>query len=219
MTLEIDHLFILCDEDAPEGEALLRLGLREGPPNTHPGQGTANRRFVFQGSYLELAWVADAEEARSDLARPTGLWERWSRRRQDASPFGLVLRPGGDGGAGALPFPTWEYRPPYLPPPLAIDVARDVPLEEPAIFHLAFARPRPLAPEITARALPLGHLTAVTFTLPAPSPRSPAGQAMQAAGLVTFTAGDAPLAELTFDGGAGGASADLRPTLPLILRW
>ena len=33
-----------------EPPRLIRLGLREGSPNQHPGQGTANRRFFFANS-------------------------------------------------------------------------------------------------------------------------------------------------------------------------
>jgi len=43
----LDHVFILCSPGAPESGALNRLGLTEGSPNTHPGQGTACRRFFF----------------------------------------------------------------------------------------------------------------------------------------------------------------------------
>jgi hypothetical protein len=52
--LRIDHVFILCAEGAPEADAFLAAGLREGSSNTHPGQGTANRRFFFENFYVEL---------------------------------------------------------------------------------------------------------------------------------------------------------------------
>jgi hypothetical protein len=50
----LDHVFVMCSKGAPEAEALLRVGLREGAGNTHPGQGTACRRFFFENAYLEL---------------------------------------------------------------------------------------------------------------------------------------------------------------------
>jgi Glyoxalase-like domain len=55
----VDHAFIACSPGAPEAGALLRLGFIEGQGNTHPGQGTANRRFFFENFMLELLWVAD----------------------------------------------------------------------------------------------------------------------------------------------------------------
>ncbi len=44
---ELDHLFLCCSEGAPEAATLVRRGPTEGSSNTHPGQGTANRRFFF----------------------------------------------------------------------------------------------------------------------------------------------------------------------------
>ena len=48
MRIELDHLFVCAAPGAPEAEELVRFGLREGPPNQHPGQLTANRRFAFR---------------------------------------------------------------------------------------------------------------------------------------------------------------------------
>ena len=47
MSLEINHIFIAVSEGAPEIEALKKKGFAEGPPNTHPGQGTASRRILL----------------------------------------------------------------------------------------------------------------------------------------------------------------------------
>jgi len=37
MHLELDHLFFCTEPGAPEVDELVRFGLREGAPNTHPG--------------------------------------------------------------------------------------------------------------------------------------------------------------------------------------
>lgn len=63
---EVDHVIIFCDVGAPEADVLLARGLHEGPGNTHPGQGTANRRFFFPNVYLELLWVDHPAEAQSE---------------------------------------------------------------------------------------------------------------------------------------------------------
>src|SRR5262245_62138762 len=136
---EVDHLFVWTDVGAPEAERLVALGLTEGEPNTHPGQGTACRRFFFRNAYLELLWVRDPSEARDERLGPTRLWSRWAGRRTGASPFGLGLRPA-QPGASEVPFDAWEYRPSYLPPPLAIHIGRDTPPSEPFWFYLGFAR-------------------------------------------------------------------------------
>jgi hypothetical protein len=121
--MELDHIFIVCDRGAPGAEALLRLGLREGSSNTHPGQGTACRRFFFANAYLELLWIEDEEEAGREPVKRTRLLDRWALRRAGACPFGVVVRPTVDEIYTVPRFPTWRYTPSYLPEGLAIDVA------------------------------------------------------------------------------------------------
>src|ERR1035438_4241157 len=129
MSIELDHLFVCTAPGAPEAEELVRFGLLEGPPNRHTGQGTANRRFAFANAMIELLWVCDAQEAQSEGSRRTLLWERWSERKGKASPFGICLRPVASQDS-VPPFPAWEYRPSYLPDPLAIHIG-DSSIEEP----------------------------------------------------------------------------------------
>src|ERR1700745_45048 len=70
MQIELDHLFVCTSVGAPEAEDLVRFGLQEGPPNQHPGQGTANRRFAFVNAMLELRWVSDATSLKHLSSRP-----------------------------------------------------------------------------------------------------------------------------------------------------
>jgi hypothetical protein len=76
MEIELDHLFVCTAPGAPEAEKLVQFGLHEGPPNQHPSQGTACRRFSFANAMIELFWVSDASEAQSQNSRRTLLWER-----------------------------------------------------------------------------------------------------------------------------------------------
>ncbi|HEY2943875.1 MAG TPA: VOC family protein [Vicinamibacteria bacterium] len=209
---ELDHVFVCTDVGAPEADALARLGLAEGAPNTHPGQGTACRRFFFDNAYIELVWVSDADEARGELAAPARLWERWSGRGHTACPFALIFR--GDDGAPP-PFDTWPYRPPYLPPDVAIEVARGTSLGEPELFYITAAR-RPR--RASDHALPLREISRVEVQLPQRA-RSAAARAAEATGLVALRSGDEYLMEVGFDGERAGGRADLRPRLPLVLRW
>jgi len=55
--------------------------------------------------------------------------------------------------------------------------------------------------------------------MPVSARRSPASGALEAMGLVRFTASDAYLRTLTFDRGTRGDAADLQPDLPLVLHW
>jgi len=79
MMVELDHVFVCVAPEAPEADTLAAFGLVEGAPNTHPGQGTANRRFYFRNAMLELVWVEHEDETRSPIVAPTNLWERWTR--------------------------------------------------------------------------------------------------------------------------------------------
>lgn len=225
MTVELDHLFICTEVGAPEADRLVAFGLAEGTPNLHPGQGTANRRFFFHNAMLELLWVSDEQEARSSPSAPVRLWERWRYLSTGYSPFGVCLRPSGRHAAAkpTLPFATWTYRPPYLPPGLHIDVATGTAPSEPLLFAIPFGgRPDAFVEE---RRQPLAHpkgfleITRLRITLPAGDPMSGAVRALHQAGAVSFVTGDEHLVEIELDRGSRGQSADFRPILPLRFHW
>ncbi len=69
----LDHVFVCTAVAAPEADRLVAFGLTEGTASSHPGQGTANRRFFFRNAVLELLWVHDEHEARSPVVAPPAL--------------------------------------------------------------------------------------------------------------------------------------------------
>lgn len=218
MAVELDHVFVMCEAGAPEGEALVRAGLREGSCNSHPGQGTANRRFFFANAYLELVFVTDAQEAQSEAARPTRLWDRWVGRAGDCCPFGIVLRPSG-APPSASPFPTWAYHPAYLPPDWAIDIAVGTPLTEPEYFYLGFAGGAYRGtPQPTDHAIAAGAIESLRLDVPVSAPLSAPARAIQEAGIASFTTARPSLLEIVFDK-SGQTVLDFRPELPLALRF
>ena len=103
MPFELDHLFIFAVVGGPEADRLVSLGLTEGSGNVHPGQGTANRRFFFRNTMLELLWVADEREVRGEAISVGGKVEETGRGRLRGS---SVTLPGKDkwedwsGGSG-----------------------------------------------------------------------------------------------------------------------
>lgn len=217
--LVVDHVLVLCEVDAPEAETLTWLGFIEGPPNRHPGQGTACRRFFFGNLYLELAWVHDSAEARRAPALRTGLWDRWSQRGLGACPFGVILRSPRDTQDAGAPFRTWSYRPEYVGPGSSIEVALDAPLSEPAFFWLPSNNAR-LPSRPPAGDQHLGRdVTAVRIGIPSGVPHAEAARIAAAQGCLAFERSDDPLLELTLDDGRQGEVADLRAALPLRLRW
>lgn len=215
--LETDHAFIGCKAGAPEGEALLRFGFVEGSANTHPGQGTANRRFFFDNFMLELIWVADPAEAQSESTRRTRLWERCQSQDGHVSPFGIIFRSTSTPPKPA-PFATWSYAPAYLPPGLAMQVADGTTLNEPDLFYLPFLRSGAARkPEPVAHALPIRRIRGLSVGLRGRNALSPAALCVQEHGLVSYFEAPLPMLEILFEGPAG-MRFDLRPGLPLVFR-
>jgi hypothetical protein len=225
---DLDHFFICVARGGPEAGGLREFGLVEGSPNQHPGQGTANRRFFFHNAFLELLWVVDQAEAQSPLVERTRLWDRWSRRGQGASPIGICFRSARAHGTEQThkpPFATWQYRPPYLPAPLAIEMGVNSQLSgEPLLFFTSFGR-RADGDE-PARRQPIEHpagMRLITRLQVAGPPHELASAELRAAELecpsLSIAWGCDELVEVGFDGETVGKSHDFRPELPLVLHW
>ena len=221
--VEVDHVFVSASVDAPEAQRLIDLGLIEGSSIRHPGQGTANRRFFFANAMLELIWVENEPEARSEAepARRLHLWERWSGRDGAACPFGVCLRPS-EGQSDVAPFPAWVYRPAYSP--VGLPVANNSTVDsEPLVFYIPLHRRMDSAPadqrQPFVHKLPIRELTAVRIFAPAAATPSPAMLAALESGAFSFQPAARALLELGFDGERRGQRADLRPALPLVLLW
>jgi hypothetical protein len=215
MRIELDHLFVCTAPGAPEAEELVRFGLREGPPNRHPGQGTANRRFAFANTMIELLWVSDAKEAQSECARRTLLWERWSGREGEASPFGICLRPV-DSQNTESPFPAWEYRPAYLPNSLAMHIG-EAGVEEPMWVYLSFMRRVDRVLRFVEHPIGIREITSLALTTPVPL-RSDVSQRMVESGILSAQKGPRSLLEIGFDGNRRKEIVDFRPRLPLVFQ-
>jgi hypothetical protein len=184
MALQLHHILVHTSLGAPEAKELLDAGLVEGSPNTHPGQGSANRRFFFESGFLELLWVHDEREAHSALAAPTKLWDRWAGRGGPANPFGLCFS-SSEGAGSILPFPSWAYRPDYLSGDRCILFADDLPLSEPEVFVLSWPQVQ-TSPETEPTRHPLGlrEMRFVSVGLPVPTAISSSLRAIRDAGLI-----------------------------------
>ncbi len=184
MSLRLHHVCVFTSEGAPAAEELLNAGLIEGSPSTHPGQGSANRRFFFQSGFLELLWVHDEREARSALTAPSKLWDRWAERGRAANPFGICFS-SAVGADAVLPFPSWSYRPDYLTDDRCILFADNLPLVEPEVFVLSWPQDQS-SPESEPVTHPLGlcEMRSVSIGLSDPASISGSLRAIRDAGLV-----------------------------------
>jgi Glyoxalase-like domain len=215
--LEVDHVFVTCAAGAPEGNALLALGFVEGSGNTHPGQGTANRRFFFENFMLELVWVSDQEEARSERTQRTRLWERWAQREQGVCPFGIVFRSAG-GRPSPAPFPMWSYAPSYLPPGMSIEIAEGTTLSEPELFYISFLkRAASRGRQPIVHAIPITKVCGIAVGIPDFGHLSAASRIAAEHGLLRYFESPQFVLEILFEG-APELRFDLRPALPLLFR-
>ena len=192
MSLRLHHAFVCTSGGAPEAEGLVDAGLIEGSSNTHPGQGTANRRFFFESGMLELLWVHDEREAQSPLTAPARLWDRWVGRGRAANPFGLCFS-SSEGVDSPLPFPTWAFRPAYLSGERCFLFADNLPLSEPEVFVLSWPQVQSSpATEPTRHPLGLFEMRSVSVGLTDPMSISGCLRAIRDAGLVEVHHSAAP---------------------------
>jgi hypothetical protein len=230
-SVEIDHVFLATRPGAPEAAALRAAGFRIPEHVTHhTGGGTSSVSILFENAYLELLYadstVGDSASSPADRAH----WRRvFGWRETGASPIGVGLRRRAD-AADALPFPTERMPPePWMRPGMEM---RLVTTRADSLAPGVFVVPRDMAltgwiervRRDTARAALLRHplgvrrVTAVRVVTH-PDGMPPNVRLLRDAGVLRVEAGPRPLLELTFDGGSRGATKDLRPELPLVLRY
>lgn len=213
MSIELDHFLIITRQGAPEAEILVDIGMIEGTNNDHPGQGTANRRFFFSNWGLELAYVRDAEEAQNGKASKLRIVERAAD--DSASPFGLIVHRTSDDTDD--PFPGWHYYPEYFSSDKYFVVGENSEiLEEPLCICMPIMAPaRPVqAPQAES----FSHVSELIISVSVEQP-SPVLQTIAQCDGVSLRTGASHCMEIVFMDEVVGQSKDLRPDLPLIVRW
>lgn len=176
--VQLCHVVVFVRPGAPEAARLAAAGMQESFRRRHPGQGTANVCYCFDNAYLELLWVDDWAEAQASPLGRARLAERARWRTTGACPFGLAVRL--EDAATPLPFPAWDYRPPYLPAGMAIPVAlSSADIRQPLLFRSP------------------GHAPPVAWTDGRAGARQEAAGLTEIGGLhLAFRAGEAPGADL-----------------------
>lgn len=220
--MEVDHIYICTDYKAPAGELLKEFGLTEGTSNTHPGQGTANRRFFFHNFMFELLWIENLDEVKSALTKPMRLFERCSKSDIDVSPFGIGFRPTSEKNEKVL-FPVWDYHPLYLPDFLKIQVADCTPLSEPMFFYLSFVGRQDKYPaekkENMKHKLPLKEVTSIEVHINQKNEFSEAAKIINNIDNLLLIKDNENYLKLTFDNWIYKKEKNFRPDIPLIIKW
>lgn len=232
--LERDHIFIWVSPGAPEAVTLQKLGLyTDGRDHKHVGQGTSSKVFLFENAYLELIWVDEPEVARrksQDMG--TDLLARVAWRQSGASPFGIGLHQLASRDSD-LPFPTKMYWAEWMKAGTFISIAESsANLKEPFYFvvpdYLAVPSAEQLKKVLDSQpdyrknfthALGVRRLTGVKIISNQAGKFSETALMISKNGIVVVKRGKSSHAELTFDDGSQGKVLDVRPTLPLILKY
>jgi hypothetical protein len=121
--MSIDHIFIFTDDNGKVADELVDFGLIEGSNRIHVGQGTTNRKFYFDNFFLEILWVHNEAELKSEQTKPTGLWQRAEFKTNNFSPFGLCIVNSDD--AETLFENAFKYQPDYFPKGMEIDIIKN----------------------------------------------------------------------------------------------
>jgi len=210
----LDHIFILTEPGAPQAQRLSALGLREGNPNTHPGQGTSNRRFFVDNFKIELVFLSDLDEAANGTGKGLGILAR--SRDVSASPFGIIVRVN---DPNTTPdFPSWQYFPDYFPDDWCFYVGENSDqLEEPLCLCMPPALPKPQE-VLDEYANPDWKLTELKVQVPVQQ-FSTTLREFAAIQNITVESGTTHRMTMRFNDGEAGRSEDLRPDLPLIMEW
>lgn len=235
LAIEVDHVYLWVSTGAEaEMAALRRAGFTvDAEPTRHPGQGTAAVSVEFDNAYLELIYVDPDVSVDTDMEGEVADFERRSKWRvTGASPIGVGLHRTSE-ASGPFPFSTRPYRPEWLREGTAIErlgVAADT--LAPRLFivpdYLAVEDSAALAARMredpTLAALldhPVGvrRLTGVRITVSDRRGLTEPTQLLTESAVAEFKVGERPLLELTFDSARREEEVDLRPTMPLVLRY
>ncbi|MBW4512361.1 MAG: VOC family protein [Scytonematopsis contorta HA4267-MV1] len=222
MQLELDHIFVCVDPEAPEAKLLKDFGLTDGGGRIHRGQGTANVCFLFHNAYLELLWLFDESEIQSSVVRRTSLWERCRWKETQACPFGIAFRK--NPNLLDLPFSTWNYQAPYRPPEASIQIATNSQnVSEPLIF-ISPAKRKPADSNLGDRQVlvhkfGLNEITAVRVSLAGNQDFSREINDVNGLGMVTFLQEDFYHLEIEFDNAKYGKFHSFQDVLPISIKW
>ncbi len=232
--VELDHVWIVVAPGAPERVAIEKTGFHISPEiNRHEGQGTASLTVEFPNAFLELLWPDDAVSVAAGGER--GLEKFRSRMNWRTTAWcliGIGLRRTRPSDA-RWPFPTWSIAPAWLPPGASIEML--TPSDDstsPSLFVSPRELTSPPTADANAAALrkdpadplfshPIGvkRLSSVRILAPPEYRPIPPLTYLQDRGVIGYGAAESWLLELTFDAGARGKSRDLRPELPLTIRY
>lgn len=231
--VELDHLYVYAPSRSTEGEVVLALeeaGINVSDHRQEFPDGIVGRYVLFNNAYIEMLWYDGNPDADVDTRRQAA-WEITGM-----SPFGVGLRHIGEAQAG-FPVPTRTYTTEWMTPGTTmLLLGSESDTLAPAMFVVPdyMAHPDSLAlhsddsdlspderaQEIEDRTHPLGvgEINRVRLVVPVHGDSEAARQLSQS-GIVQVEIGTRHLLEIELGGGASNELLDLRPVLPLLIRY
>ncbi|NRA67017.1 MAG: VOC family protein [Pseudobacteriovorax sp.] len=212
--MEIDHYFIATSNPDSLAESLIQAGFHEGRNNTHPGQGTANRCFFFQQTYLEILFPTNEKVKNPEVDTLLHLGQRIASK---ACPFGLCLRNKPNDSMTRPPFPFDVYDPQYFEGDKTIAIGKATPAE-PLWFFLNFVK-RPEEPYCKLHNNGVQKLSAIEFHGPWVDQSSKSAQIISKISNISLSRSEINTCTLVFDSGIQGRQLDLRQEFGLLMKY
>lgn len=229
--LALDHAWIAVPTGGERARTMLEAaGFRFAPTiNRHEGQGTASTTIEFENGFFELIWADPTVPAGDGGAIAQQRFaSRADWRRSGDSPLGIGFRRT-PATPSPFPFETWtvasawmgagrqmEILSPRGAPTVTLFVSPDgvdVEANRAAIAAGGAAAERFIHPNEARR------LTGVRVSAPTRTGLPPAASFVNQSGAAELVVGTEWLMELELDFGAQNREVDLRPNLPLIVRF
>ena len=223
--VELDHVYVVVPDYQDAARRLGEAGITLDTAfvSRHEGGGTASISALFQNAYFEILWVEPTvsveDTNRSDVEQLVRA-AAWSG--SGPSPFGIGLRRT-PGAPDSLPFSGDREATEWAEPGTFFFSFHTSSDDEPAVFvvpeYMALPtwidQARNEDPTLLEHRLGVSQITAVIIGTGSPPA---AAEEIQLESL-QFRASALPVMELVFDGGHKDSTLDLRPGLPLILRY
>jgi len=212
MDFKLDHIFVLVEPGAKSGDILKDIGFLESFSRKHKGQGTENRRFVFDNGMLELLYIHDPYEAEHGSAKELKLLQR--SRSSTASPFGLVFsKSQSNTSPQSKPFKGFHYQPDFFPEPMGFHIADNAKdISEPLCIYGDFINPDESEQDPASN----GVVDSIVVSVMKGEFSPELSAASKLAG-VTVVSGSESVIEINLNGLTENKTFDLRPQLPIII--
>ncbi len=229
--LALDHGWIVVERGGATERAMLEAaGFRFSPTiNRHEGQGTASATIEFANGYFELIWVDPDVPASGggELARQR-FANRAEWRRTGEPPFGIGFRRT-SATPSPFPFETWSVGGAWMGEGRQMEILS--PRGAPTVT--LFVTPNPVDVEANRAAIAAGgpgaerfvhtngarRLTGIKVSAPTPAGLPPAASFVNSSGAAELVVGREWLMEVELDFGAQNQTLDLRPQVPLVIRF